>query len=104
MDAGAHEAVAIIRGCVETGRYRVTQHFTRRMDERGLFWPDVLAVLDEPGDVRDGGADDRGRPKWIIAVNAAASGGQPQRVELVAVLDESEAGDLTVFITFYWSR
>jgi hypothetical protein len=67
------------------------------MDERGLFWPDLLAVLDAPADVRDGGTESWGRPKWIVAGRLA--GDVP--LELVCVLDRDEDGQLTVFVTVY---
>ena len=97
MDVAARKALALIRRCVARGRYRLLPHFTERMDERGLFWPDVLAVLDRPGGVRDDGRDRYGRPKWIIV------GETPDGValELVCAIDADERGRLTVFITIY---
>jgi hypothetical protein len=97
MDATARKALNSIRTCVAAGRYQVLTHFAQRMDERGLFWPDVLVVLDEPFDVRDGGAEQWGRPKWIVTGESAGG----ERVELVCVLDRDERGNLTVFITMY---
>lgn len=67
------------------------------MDERGLFWPDVLAILDAPTDVRDGGPEQWGRAKWIVAGQSAGG----DTLELVCVLDTDERGNLTVFITIY---
>ena len=97
MDAKARKALAVIRRCVATRRYRVLRHFTQRMDERGLFWPDVLTILDDPTDVRDGGPERWGRPKWIV-VGESTSG---EKLELVCVLDVDEHGRVTVFITIY---
>jgi hypothetical protein len=97
MDAHARKALATIRGCVKTGRYRLLKHFTQRMDKRGLFWPDVQAVLDDPSDVRDGGPEKHGRPKWIVAGTSAGG----ESLELVCVLDTDERGEITVFITIY---
>jgi len=97
MDTTARKALNAIRKCVAAGRYRVLTHFAQRMDERGLFWPDVLAVLRQPDDVRDGGPERWGRPKWIVAGESAAG----ERVELVCVLDRDEHGNLAVFITIY---
>jgi len=97
MDAEARRAGKVIRRCVAAGRYRALTHFTGRMDERGLFWADVLAVVDAPVDVRDGGPEQWGRPKWIVA--GESSGGE--RLELVCVLDTDERGRETVFITIY---
>src|SRR5512137_2482304 len=97
MDSRARKAWLIIRRCVEQGRYRVLEHFTQRMDQRGLVWPDVLAVVDDPAEVRPGGPEEFGRAKWII--NGTAADGLD--VEIVCVLDHDEQGRLTVFITIY---
>jgi len=97
MDVEARRALLTIRACVARGRYRVLTHFTQRMDQRGLVWPDVLAVLDAPGAVRSGGRDRFGRPKWLVGGTATA--GDP--LEIVCVLDVDEHGEHTVFITLY---
>lgn len=97
MDRRATRALLTIRACVGAGRYRVLRHFTERMDQRGLVWGDVLAVLDAPGTVRDGGRDRFDRPKWLVSGTAAD--GEP--MELVAALDVDERGRVTVFITLY---
>ena len=97
MDAKARKALLTIRDCVAERRYRVLPHFTQRMDERGLFWPDVQTILDDPTDVRDGGADRWDRPKWIVKGESAAG----DKLGLVCVLDRDEQGKLTVFITIY---
>jgi len=75
-------------------------HFARRMDERGLFWPDIQCVLAAPSDVRDGGKDDLGRPKWIIAGKATDG----LKLEIVCVLDVDDEGNLAVFVTAYWNE
>ncbi|HSW46606.1 MAG TPA: DUF4258 domain-containing protein [Phycisphaerae bacterium] len=72
-------------------------HFRERMAQRGLLWPNVLAVLDDPADVRDGGPETLGRPKWIVAGTAADGKG----IEIVCVLDADEHGRQTVLITAY---
>ncbi len=100
MDTRERHALAVIRRCVRKDRYLVLPHFTRQMDARGLFWPDVQCVLDQPGIVRDDGDDDQGRPKWVI------SGKTTDRMDLalVCVLDVDSRGDFTVFITSYWDE
>lgn len=98
MDAESRKALAIIRECVAADRFRVLPHFRKRMARRGLLWPDILTVLDDPTHVRDDGLDRYDRPKWIVGGNAAD--GLP--VEVVCVLDYDERGDATVFITLYW--
>lgn len=97
MDVAARKALALIRRCVACGRYLLLLHFTERMDERGLFWPDVLAVLDAPKGVRSGGLDRWERPKWLISGTTA----DELPMEVVCVLDEDERGNVTVFITVY---
>jgi hypothetical protein len=97
MDTAAKKALNLIRRCVAAGRFKLLEHFTRRMDERGLFWPDVLAVIERPADVRNGGPEKWGRPKWIVAGQSAAG----DNLELVCVLDTDEHGNLTLFITMY---
>jgi hypothetical protein len=97
MDAKARKALAVIQDCVEHGRYLVLPHFVDRMNDRGFFWPDVLAVVESPDDVRPDGRDEYDRPKWIISGKSAD--GLP--VELVCVLDTDDRGHTTVFITLY---
>lgn len=97
MDAKVRGALSKIRRCMTAGRYRLSIHFTQRMDERRLFWADVLVVLDDPTDVRSDGPDRWGRPKWIIAGESASG----DDLELVCVLDQDERGNLIVFITLY---
>jgi len=67
------------------------------MDQRGLVWPDVMALLDHPSDVRSSGLDRFDRPKWIVCGTAADGLG----LELVCVIDVDDRGDWTVFITMY---
>jgi hypothetical protein len=97
MDAAAQEALGTVRWCVVRDRLTVLPHFLERMEERGMVWPDVLAILDDPESVRDGGPEKFNRPKWIFSGTAAD--GLP--VELVCVLDEDENGDWVLFITIY---
>ena len=97
MNAAARRALTVIRDCVTAERYVLLPHFTRRMDERGFFWADLLAVIDSPRSVRDGGRDRYGRPKWIVAGKAA----DDLEIELVCAIDTDDRGRLTVFITIY---
>src|SRR5437762_2634325 len=97
MDADARKALAVIRQCVDAGRYVVLPHFMQRMDQRALFWTDVLTILDDPTDVRDRGPETLGRPKWIVAGTAS----DRRALEMVCVLDTDGRGNLTLFITAY---
>jgi len=67
------------------------------MTERGLIWPDVLAILDAPAFVQRDGDDRFGREKWLVR-GFAADG---LDIEMVCVLDEDDKGNLTVFITLF---
>ncbi len=98
MDADAKRALRTIRRCIEVGRYRLTAHARRRLAQRGMVWPDVLAIVDGPAQVKADGADDWGRARWMIS--GEAPDGLP--LELVCVLDRDDAGELVVFITIYW--
>lgn len=62
-----------------------------------MVWPDVLAILDDPTDVRDGGPEQLDRPKWILA--GVAADGLP--VEFVCVLDQDDNGEWVLLITIY---
>lgn len=66
------------------------------MEQRGLFWPDVVSVFHEAASIRSGGTDRYGRSKWNIRGNAATDDG----IEIVCAIeiDESE----TEFVTLYW--
>jgi hypothetical protein len=97
MDAKARGALATIQACIRTKRYVVLPHFKQRMEQRGLVWPDVLAVLDDPAGVRADGRDRYGRPKWI-ASGTAADGGA---VRVVCAIDRDDRGNWTIFITAY---
>jgi hypothetical protein len=67
------------------------------MDERGLFWMDILAILESPLGIRSGGKDRWRRPKWLI--RGFATDGL--KLEIVCVTDIDESGNTTVFITIY---
>ena len=97
MNRRTSRALLTIRACVGAGRYRLAVHFRERLAERGLLWSDVLAVLDEPAEVRDDGTDRFGRPKWRLAGEAADG----LRLEFVCVLDRGARGAVTVFVTLY---
>jgi len=97
MDPDAEEALGIIRRCVKARRYELRKHFRDQMAARGMFWGDVLAILDRPTDFREGIGDTHNRPKWILA-GAAADG---LGVELVCVIDQTGPDDSVLFVTIY---
>ena len=96
MTPESRKAITLIRECIELDRYSLTVHFLHRMEQRGLFWPDVQAVIDKPAEVRSQGMDDYSRPKWIVR-GESALGGEVQIVCAIEI-DETE----TEFITLYW--
>lgn len=96
--ANATAASRIIRECLTAGRYRRLRHFAQRMDERGLFWPDVLAVVNAPRRVRADGDDEFGRPRWIVAGTTTDG----LTIEIVCVLERDEKGNVVVLITLYY--
>ena len=67
------------------------------MDERGLFWPDVLSAIDTARDVQGGGTDRWDRPKWIVT-GPATDG---RLLAVLCVLDVDEAGNVVVLLTLY---
>ena len=97
MPGAARRTLALIRECVAHDRYAMTVHFQERMEQRGLFWPDVLAVIDTPRTMRPEGTDQYHRPKWILS-GPAANG---DLIEIVCALEIDQAG--TEFITLYWN-
>lgn len=98
MDDDARRALATVRRCLASERYLLLPHFLQRMDERGMVWPDVVAVIDELASVVPDGVDDWGRPRWIIAGDA------PDGLSLgvVCVIGRNAADVVTVFITLFW--
>ena len=90
----ARKTFAFIRACIANDRYALALHFQQRMEQRGLFWPDVLAAIDAPQGMHSPGLDAYGRPKWIIRGMAATGDG----IEIVCAIEIDE----TEFITLYW--
>lgn len=97
MDAKARRAIGVIQDCVSAKRYVVLPHFVQRMDHRGFFWADLLAVIHDPSDVRSDGRDRYDRPKWIVTGDTIDG----LAVELVCAIDRDDRGNVTVFITIY---
>ncbi len=96
----SRKAIRVIRDCLRAGRFAVKPHFAQRMDERGLFWADVEAVIDSPSRIGADGHDDFGRDRWLIA--GIATDGLD--LELLCVLDKDDQGNTIVFITIYWDN
>lgn len=98
MTPAARQALNTIWRCVKAERIILLRHSAERMEERDVFWSDVLAMIDKPADVRDDGFDDWARPRCIITGEAA--GGSP--LDMVCVIGRNEKGQVTVFVTLYW--
>ena len=92
----ARRALAVVRECIATDRYALATHFMQRMEQRGLFWPDVQAVIDDPQEVRSEGMDSDDRPKWIICGDATT--GDEIGIVCAIEIDQTQ----TEFITLYW--
>lgn len=88
----------MVRACIESDRYALSVHFVRRMEQRGLFWPDVQAVIYAPSEMELQGMDDFDRPKWIIRGEAATGG----EIEIVCAIENDDSE--TEFITLYWEN
>ncbi len=86
----------MIRACVHSDRYALALHFSERMEERGVFWSDVLMVLDDPSDVRSQGVDRFDRPKWVISGDTPTG----DSIEIICAVEVDETE--TEFITIYW--
>lgn len=98
MTPQGRQALRTIRRCADAGRCILLTHFQQRINQRGMTWPDVLALLDDPSSVRGDGRDDLDRPRWLVTGDTADG----LRVELVCVVDEDEHGPLTLLVTAYW--
>jgi hypothetical protein len=98
MDAKARRAITSIRRCIDDERYMLLSHVVQRMDERGLVWPDLLAIIDAPSLVQSDGEDDWARPRWLISGPCATS----ETVTLVCVIGVDARGEKVVFITMHW--
>jgi hypothetical protein len=96
VTAEARRAIAVIHECIQTDRIALTIHFSQRMQQRGLFWPDIQAVIDDPEDVRSQGMDEFNRSKWIIVGESAI--GDDIEIVCAIEIDETE----TEFITLFW--
>jgi hypothetical protein len=92
----SRRALAVIRGCIDSDRYALAVHFSERMEQRGLFWSDVLMVLDDPSHVRSQGMDRYNRPKWIMSGDTPTG----DEIEIVCAIETDESE--TEFITIYW--
>ena len=92
----ANKAIVLIRDCVDNDRVELKEHFRDRMAERGMFWPDVLAIIHGKPSLRTDGRDKFGRQRWFLA--AHAPDGLP--IELLCVIED--AGPTAVLITIYW--
>lgn len=87
------EALEQIRNLVDQGQYRLTVHFRQRLARRGVFWHDIIGILDEPDQVRGDGVDDDGDERWFISGRTDEGA-----AEFLVVVDAHAK-----FVTIYWS-
>lgn len=59
-------AIETIRECVAASRVIVKGHCMERLAQRGLFWGDLLCLLESPKGIRGDGEDDLGRERWFV--------------------------------------
>lgn len=91
------DALTHVQHAVEAENHFVRDHFYDRMNLRGMFWPDVLAVVESPAGVRTDGADEYGRSRWFFKGMTTAQ----SEVELLCVFEGDGTGSVT-FWTIYW--
>jgi hypothetical protein len=98
MRIDARRAIIAIRACIEGDRFSLAVHFSERMSQRGIFWPDVQRVIGDANEAMPLGKDKFGRPKWVVRGEVMRG----DRIEIVCAIeiDESE----TEFITLYWQE
>ena len=94
---GRDEALAAVGQAITSDNFRLTDHFRQRMDQRGLFFGDIEAVLDAPTDVRADGVDEFGRERWSFA--GETTDGLSLEI-LIAI--EVTADGRSIFVTLYW--
>ena len=98
MNTDARKALSTIRRCIAADRVRLSEHFAKRMDDRGLFWGDVLAALENPVSAVADGFDGASRARWIVR-GPCADG---TMIGLVCAIGRDDRGELTVFVTLFW--
>lgn len=91
------EAVIHVQRAVEAENYLVRDHFEQRMSERGLFWADVLSVVEDVSDVRTDGTDEYDRERWFFKGMATANA----EIEILCVF-ESDGTESVICWTIYW--
>jgi hypothetical protein len=89
-------ALELIWQCIEQDRVILTRHFEQRMVQRGMFWGDILAIIEQPSDARNDGFDGLGRERWLIAGRTL----QGLTAELLCAIDAADP--LTLMVTIYW--
>ncbi len=98
LGVSPQQAIDVIRDCVAADHVIIKDHFLERLAERGLFWGDVLGVLESPDGIRDDGYDEYDRERWFLAGTVAGR----YSAEILCVIDAD--GPTTVFITLYWEK
>jgi hypothetical protein len=92
------EAIKVICKCLDAGQFLPTEHFDQRMEERGLFWWDIVAVIEQPNKIENDGYDTWGRNRWLV------SGDTPDNlpIKIVCALEERDDGGFVVLITIHY--
>lgn len=66
MNAEEQAALDKIRAAVDADHLVATTHFDRNLAKRGLFWSDLLTIIEFPIRMENQGMEDHGWPKWRI--------------------------------------
>jgi hypothetical protein len=91
------EALLHVQEAVEAENYTVRDHFYDRMNLRGMFWPDVSAVVASPSNIRTDGTDEYGRERWFFKGMTTAQ----SEIEILVVFEGGSTGS-PIFWTIYW--
>jgi hypothetical protein len=90
------EALELILRCIEQDRVILTRHFEQRMIQRGMFWGDLLVIIEQPSSAKRDGMDELGRERWLIAGRTF----QGLPAELLCAIDIADP--FTFMVTIYW--
>lgn len=93
------EAVIRVQTAIEAENYLVRDHCEERMSLRGMFWPDILSVVENATGVRTDGADEHGRERWFFKGMTTAR----SEVEVLCLF-ENDGSDTVIFWTIYWDK
>ncbi len=80
--------------CIDQSSFEFNDHFIQGLDRRGLFFADVLLMVQSPGTIRLDGDDEFGRQRVLL--RGEVVGGEAELLVCV------EPEPFCEFITIYW--